>query len=87
MFSVLLAVMFRFFGDNGNTSGAAAVVAFIFLYSGCDAMFFNSTVRAIVFEILSQHLRVNHNSLALFSISVTNSWLAQITPVLLDSLA
>lgn len=72
--------MSRFFGDGSNLPGAAAGVAFIFLYSGCYALFFNSTVWVLAAEIFPQHLRGNGNSLAVFSMSVTNIWLSQVTP-------
>ncbi|SPO05361.1 related to sugar transport protein STP1 [Cephalotrichum gorgonifer] len=86
-FLVLLVIMSRFFGDGSNTAGAAAGIAFIFLYSGCYAIFFNSTVWVIVAEIFPQHLRGNGNSFAVFSMSVTNIWLSQITPIAFESLA
>ena len=85
-FLSLLTAMSRYFGDGSDTAGAAAGVACIFLYSACYAIFFNSTVWVIVSEIFPQHLRGNGNSLAVFSMSVTNIWLSQITPIAFDSL-
>lgn len=87
VFLSLLTAMSRFFGDGSNTAGAAAGVAFIFLYSACYALFFNSTVWVIVAEIFPQHLRGNGNAFAVFSMSVTNIWLSQITPFAFDTLA
>jgi predicted MFS family arabinose efflux permease len=78
--------MSRLFGDGTNTAGATAGVAFIFLYSMCYAIFFNSTVWVIVAEIFPQHLRGNGNAFAVFSMSVTNIWLSQITPYAFKSL-
>ena len=81
VFLTLLTIMSRFFGDGSNMAGAAAGVAFIFLYSGCYALFFNSTVWVIAAEIFPQHLRGNGNAFAVFSMSVTNIWLSQVTPL------
>ncbi len=78
--------MSRFFGDGSNKAGAGAGVAFIFLYSACYAIFFNSTVWVVVAEIFPQHLRGNGNAVAVFSMSVTNIWLSQITPAAFKSL-
>ncbi|VUC35347.1 unnamed protein product [Clonostachys rosea] len=86
LFLVLLAIMSRFFGDGSNLGGAAAGIAFIFLYSAFYAVFFNSTVWVIVAEIFPQHLRGNGNSFAVFSMSVTNIWLSQITPLAFEAL-
>lgn len=79
--------MSRFFGDGSNTAGAGAGVAFIFLYSGSYAIFFNSTVWVIVAEIFPQHLRGTGSSFAVFSMSVTNIWLSQATPIAFEALA
>lgn len=79
--------MSRFFGSGNNLAGAAAGVAFIFLYSGCYALFFNSTVWVLAAEIFPQHLRGNGNSLAVFSMSVTNIWLSQVTPMAFEALS
>lgn len=87
MFLILLVIMSRFFGDGSNAAGASAGVAFIFLYSGCYALFFNSTVWVIAAEIFPQHLRGNGNSIAVFSMSVTNIWLSQVTPHAFEALA
>jgi len=86
MFLVLLTIMSRFYGDGSNLAGAAAGVAFIFLYSACYAIFFNSTVWVIVAEIFPQHLRGNGNAFAVFSMSVTNIWLSQVTPLAFDAI-
>jgi predicted MFS family arabinose efflux permease len=61
---------------NSNIAG----VAFIYLYSTCFAAFFNSTNWVIAAEIFPLHLRGNGNSFAVFSMSLTNIWLSQITP-------
>lgn len=79
--------MSRYFGDGSSTAGAAAGVAFIFLYSACYALFFNSTVWVLVAEIFPQHLRGNGNAFAVFSMSVTNIWLSQVTPLAFDTLS
>lgn len=79
--------MSRYFGDGSSTPGAAAGVAFIFLYSACYALFFNSTVWVLVAEIFPQHLRGNGNAFAVFSMSVTNIWLSQVTPLAFATLS
>jgi hypothetical protein len=86
-FLVLLTIMSRFYGDGSNLAGAAAGVAFIFLYSACYAIFFNSTVWVVVSEIFPQHLRGNGNAFAVFSMSVTNIWLSQVTPYAFEAIA
>ncbi|KAF5988317.1 hypothetical protein FBULB1_1541 [Fusarium bulbicola] len=70
-----------------HLAGAAAGVAFIFLYLACYAIFFNSTVWVVVSEIFPQHLRGNGNAFAVFSMSVTNIWLSQITPYAFEAIA
>ncbi|KAI7762983.1 hypothetical protein LZL87_014279 [Fusarium oxysporum] len=87
VFLVLLTIMSRFYGDGSHLAGAAAGVAFIFLYSACYAIFFNSTVWVIVSEIFPQHLRRNGNAFAVFSMSVTNIWLSQITLYAFEAIA
>lgn len=79
--------MSRYFGDGSNLAGAAAGVAFVFIYSACYAIFFNSTVWVLVAEIFPQHLRGNGNSLAVFSMSVTNIWLSQVTPTAFSAIS
>ncbi|KAH7147349.1 sugar transporter [Fusarium sp. MPI-SDFR-AT-0072] len=86
-FLVLLTIMSRFYGDSNHLAGAAAGVAFIFLYSACYAIFFNSTVWVVVSEIFPQHLRGNGNAFAVFSMSVINIWLSQITPYAFEAIA
>ncbi|KAF5553476.1 sugar transport STP1 [Fusarium mexicanum] len=87
IFLVLLTIMSRFYGDGSHLAGAAAGVAFIFLYSACYAIFFNSTVWVVVSKIFPQHLRGNGNAFAVFSMSVTNIWLSQITPYAFEAIA
>lgn len=87
VFLTLLMLMSKYFGDGSNLAGAAAGVAFVFLFSGFYAVFFNSTVWVLVSEIFPQHLRGNGNSLAVFSMSVTNIWFSQITPLAINAIA
>lgn len=87
LFLTLLMLMSKYFGDGSNLAGAAAGVAFVFLFSGFYAVFFNSTVWVLVSEIFPQHLRGNGNSLAVFSMSVTNIWFSQITPLAMEAIA
>ena len=87
LFLTLLMLMSKYFGDGSNLAGAAAGVAFVFLFSGFYAVFFNSTVWVLVSEIFPQHLRGNGNSLAVFSMSVTNIWFSQVTPLAMDAIS
>jgi len=56
----------KIYGDGSNTAGASAGVAFIFLFSGLYALFFNSTLYTIASEILPTHLRAQGMALTLF---------------------
>lgn len=86
-FLVLLTIMSRFYGEGSHLAGAAAGVAFIFLYSACYAIFFNSTVWVVISEIFPQHLRGNGNAFAVLSMSMKNIWLSQITLYAFDAIA
>jgi dipeptide/tripeptide permease len=79
--------MSALYGKGSNKDGAAAGVAFVFLYSMFYAVFFNSTVWVLVSEIFPQHLRAQGNSFAVFCYSITQIWLAQVTPLAFAHLA
>jgi MFS family permease len=79
MLSLLMALS-RFYGDGKNANGARAGIAFIFLYSGLYAVFFNSTLYTIAAETFPQHLRGYGTSIAALCQNVTAIWLGQVTP-------
>lgn len=79
MLAILMALS-RFYGDGSNESGARAGVAFIFLFSGLYAVFFNSTLYTIAAETFPQHLRGYGTSIAALCQGVTAIWLGQVTP-------
>lgn len=79
--------MSALYGDGDNKSGAAAGIAFVFLFSMFYAVFFNSTVWVLVSEIFPQHLRAQGNSFAVFCTSITQIWLSQVTPLAFAAVA
>ncbi len=85
MLSILMALS-RFYGDGKNPNGARAGVAFIFLYSGLYAVFFNSTLYTIAAETFPQHLRGYGTSIAALCQGVTGIWLGQVTPFAFDAI-
>ncbi|KAH8761351.1 general substrate transporter [Hyaloscypha sp. PMI_1271] len=78
---VLILVLSRFYGDGSNINGARAGIAFIFLYSGQFAVFFNSTIFGLLAELFPLHLRGYGVSIAGVTQSITIIWLSQITPI------
>jgi len=85
MLSILMALS-RFYGDGHNENGARAGIAFIFLYSGLYAVFFNSTLYTIAAETFPQHLRGYGTSIAALCQGVTAIWLGQVTPFAFDAI-
>jgi MFS family permease len=85
MLSVLMALS-KFYGNGTNPNGARAGVAFIFLYSGLYAVFFNSTLYTIAAETFPQHLRGYGTSIAALCQGVTGIWLGQVTPFAFDAI-
>jgi hypothetical protein len=85
MLSVLM-VLSRFFGDGKNKNGARAGIAFIFLYSGLYAVFFNSTLFTIAAETFPQHLRGYGTSIAALCQGITAIWMGQVTPFAFDAI-
>jgi MFS family permease len=82
----LLMVLSRYYGNGKNgVNGARAGVAFIFLYSGLYAVFFNSTLYTIAAETFPQHLRGYGTSIAALCQNVTAIWLGQVTPYAFDA--
>ncbi|KAH6662474.1 general substrate transporter [Halenospora varia] len=85
MLSLLMALS-RFYGDGKNENGARAGIAFIFLYSGLYAVFFNSTLYTIAAETFPQHLRGYGTSVAALCQGVSGIWLGQVTPFAFDAI-
>jgi hypothetical protein len=85
MLSVLMALS-KFYGSGTNPSGSRAGIAFIFLYSGLYAVFFNSTLYTIAAETFPQHLRGYGTSIAALCQGITAIWLGQVTPFAFDAI-
>jgi len=86
MLSLLMALS-KFYGKGQNIAGSSAGVAFIFLFSGLNALFFNSTTFVIAAEILPTHLRGPGMGFALACKGATSLWLSQVTPVAFAAIA
>jgi MFS family permease len=80
MLSLLMALS-KYYGDGQNIAGSSAGVAFIFLFSGLNAVFLNSTTFVIAAEILPTHLRSYGMGFALACKGATSIWISQVTPV------
>lgn len=80
MLSILMPLS-EFYGSGQNIAGASAGVAMIFLFSGLNAVFFNSTTFTIAAEIMPQHLRGLGMGFALACKGATSLWLSQVTPI------
>lgn len=85
MLSILMALS-KYYGNGLNPNGARAGIAFIFLYSGLYAVFFNSTLYTIAAETFPQHLRGYGTSIAALCQGVTGIWLGQVTPFAFDAI-
>ena len=77
----LLMALSKYYGDGQNIAGSSAGVAFVFLFSGLNALFFNSTTFTIAAEILPTHLRSYGMGFALACKGATSIWLSQVTPI------
>lgn len=77
----LLMAMSKFYANGNNIAGSSAGVAFIFLFSGLNAVFFNSTTFTIAAEILPTHLRSYGMGFALACKGATSIWISQVTPI------
>jgi MFS family permease len=80
MLSLLMALS-KFYGKGQNIAGSSAGVAFIFLFSGLNALFFNSTTFIIAAEVLPTHLRGYGMGFALACKGATSLWLSQVTAI------
>ena len=74
------------FSDGSNLAASRATIAFIFLYSCCYAVFFNSTTWVISSELLPIFLRSRGLGLATFCNGVASIVMSQITPVAMDNI-
>lgn len=86
MLSLLMALS-KSYGNGQNIAGSSAGVAFIFLFSGLNALFFNSTTFIIAAEVLPTHLRGYGMGFALACKGATSLWLSQITPIAFAAIA
>jgi len=86
MLSILMALS-KFYGSGQNPAGSRAGIAFIFLYSGLYAVFFNSTLYTVAAETFPQHLRGYGTSVAALCQGVTGIWLGQVTPFAFDAIS
>src|SRR4051812_21288152 len=85
MLSILMALS-KFYGNGHDPNGARAGIAFIFLYSGLYAVFFNSTLYTIASETFPTHLRGYGTSIAALCQGVTAIWLGQVTPFAFEAI-
>lgn len=86
---VLLAVLTaisKFYSDGNNLAGSSAGVAFIFLFSGVFAIFFNSTGWIVASELFPLHLRAKGVGFAIFTVQITAIWLTQVTTIAFNRL-
>ncbi|KAL2681420.1 hypothetical protein Neosp_009031 [[Neocosmospora] mangrovei] len=74
------------FSDGSNLAASRATIAFIFLYSCCYAIFFNSTVWVVASEILPVFLRSKGLGLATFCQGVASIIMSQITPIAMNNI-
>ncbi|KAM5363424.1 hypothetical protein ACJZ2D_011991 [Fusarium nematophilum] len=75
------------FSDGSNLAASHSAIAFIFLYSYCYAIFFNSTVWAATSEILPIFLRSKGLGLANFCQGVASIVMSQITPAAMNNIS
>ncbi|KAI8714922.1 PA14 domain-containing protein [Fusarium sp. LHS14.1] len=75
------------FSDGSNLAASRATIAFIFLYSCCYGIFFNSTVWVVASEILPVFLRSKALGLAAFYQRVASIVVSQITPIAMNNIS
>lgn len=75
------------FSDGSNQPAARATIAFIFLYSGLFAVFFNSTMWVVSSELLPIFIRGTGMALGTFSQGVASIVVSQVTPVALENIS
>lgn len=75
------------FGDGSNQAAARATIAFIFLYSGLFAVFFNSTMWVVTSELLPVFIRGTGMALGTFSQGVASIAVSQVTPAALEGIS
>ncbi|KAM0325137.1 hypothetical protein ACHAQA_007676 [Verticillium albo-atrum] len=74
------------YSDGSNMAASRATVAFIFIYSGAYAVFFNSTTWVVGSELLPVTLRSKGMALATFCNGVASIVMSQITPIAMDTI-
>lgn len=90
MLSVVLAICMALsaqFSDGSNMAASQATVAFIFIYSACYAIFFNSTTWVVGSELLPIFLRSKGLALATFCNGVASIVMSQITPIAMENIS
>ena len=74
------------FGDGSNQAASRATIAFIFIYSACYAIFFNSTIWVVGSEMWPVFLRSNGMAFGTFVQGVWAIVLTQISPIAMDNI-
>lgn len=75
------------FSDGSNMAASRATIAFIFLYSCCYAIFFNSTTWVVSAELLPVFLRSKGLGLATFCNGAASIVMSQITPIAMNNIS
>jgi MFS family permease len=82
----VLAALSKEYGNGQNVNGARAGIAFIFLFSGLYAVFFNSTLFTIAAEMFPQHLRGYGTGVAALCQGISGIWMGQVTPYAFEAI-
>jgi MFS family permease len=82
----ILAALSKDYGNGENVNGARAGIAFIFLFSGLYAVFFNSTLFTIAAEMFPQHLRGYGTGVAALCQGLSGIWMGQVTPYAFEAI-
>lgn len=82
----VLAALSAEYGSGQSENGARAGIAFIFLFSGLYAVFFNSTLFTIAAEMFPLHLRGYGVGVTIMFQGISGIWLGQITPYAFEAI-
>jgi MFS family permease len=82
----ILAALSKEYGNGQNVNGARAGIAFIFLFSGLYAVFFNSTLFTIAAEMFPLHLRGYGTGFAALCQGISGIWMGQVTPYAFEAI-
>lgn len=88
--AVMLAIceaLSALFSDGSNQAASRTTIAFIFLYSACFAIFFNSTMWVVCSELLPVFIRSSGLAVGTFASGVASIIISQITPVALENIS